>query len=88
MRAGPGQGAVLGLETVLDRGERVERAVERRAVVRGHHAGAQQRAARRDGRVPRRVDEHPGVVELTPEEDAALKKSAAAVKELTDVIKV
>jgi malate dehydrogenase len=27
-------------------------------------------------------------IELTPEEDAALKKSAAAVKELTDVIKV
>ena len=27
-------------------------------------------------------------IKLTPEEDAALKKSAAAVKELTDVIKV
>jgi len=27
-------------------------------------------------------------ITLTPEEDAALKKSAAAVKELTDVIKV
>ena len=27
-------------------------------------------------------------IELTPEEDAALRKSAAAVKELTDVIGV
>jgi malate dehydrogenase len=27
-------------------------------------------------------------IRLTPEEDAALKKSAGAVKELTDVIKV
>ena len=27
-------------------------------------------------------------IKLTPEEDAALKKSAAAVKELVDVIKV
>ena len=27
-------------------------------------------------------------IKLTPEEDAALKKSAAAVKELTDIIKV
>jgi malate dehydrogenase len=27
-------------------------------------------------------------ITLTPEEDAALKKSASAVKELTDVIKV
>jgi malate/lactate dehydrogenase len=27
-------------------------------------------------------------IKLTPEEDAALRKSAAAVKELTDVIKV
>ena len=27
-------------------------------------------------------------IKLTPEEDAALKKSAGAVKELTDVIKV
>jgi hypothetical protein len=35
--------------------------------------------------VPRWAD-HP--IKLTAEEDAALKKSAAAVKELTDVIKV
>jgi malate dehydrogenase len=27
-------------------------------------------------------------INLTPDEDAALKKSAAAVKELTDIIKV
>jgi len=27
-------------------------------------------------------------IKLTPEEDAALKKSAAAVKELVDIIKV
>ena len=33
-------------------------------------------------------DPVPGEVEPTPEEDAALKKSAAAVKELVDIIKV
>ena len=66
--AGEGQGPVLGLEALLDLAERGQRAVERRAVVRGHHARAQQRAAGRHGGVQRDVDEHAGVVERAPQQ--------------------
>ena len=62
------QGPVLGLEGLLDLAERAQRAVERRAVVRGHHARAQQRAARRHRGVQRDVDEHAGVVERAPQQ--------------------
>jgi hypothetical protein len=41
------QWAVLGLELALDRLEHLERPFERVAIVRGHHARAQQRSARR-----------------------------------------
>ena len=63
-----GQWPVLGLEALLDLAERAQRAVERRAVVRRHHARAQQRAARRHRGVQRDVDEHARVVERAPQQ--------------------
>src|SRR5215218_9631805 len=68
VRAGARQRPVLGLEALLDGLERGERTVERRAVVRRHDARAQECAARRDGRMQRRVDEDARVVQRLPQE--------------------
>jgi hypothetical protein len=45
-RLRPREGAMLGLELLLDPGERIEGAVECGDVVGGHHAGSQQCSAR------------------------------------------
>src|SRR5215210_1105608 len=50
-------------ESLLDRGADLQRPVEVRALVSGHHAGAQEGAARRDGGVEGDV----GVEALIPE---------------------
>src|SRR5260370_42208448 len=60
VRTGTGQRAVLGLEVLLDGGEDVQGAVDRRVVVRRHHARAQQRSAGRYGGVQRGGHEHAG----------------------------
>src|SRR3954452_14845831 len=60
--AGARERAVLGLVRGLHGGEGLERALERRPVVRGHDARAQQCTARRHGRMQCDVDEHAGVV--------------------------
>src|SRR5258707_6682665 len=70
VRAGTGQRAVLGLEVLLDGGEDVQGAVDRRVVVRRHHARAQQRSAGRYGGGERGVLERAGVVVGVPQHRA------------------
>src|SRR4051794_24896743 len=62
------QWTVLGLERGLDPSEGVQGPIEGRTVVRGHHARAQQRPARRHRRMHRDVDVDPRVVERLPQQ--------------------
>src|SRR5437588_8103258 len=64
---GSGEGPMLGLERRLDGGEGGQRPLKGVAIVGGHHAGAQERAAGRHGRMHGNVGEHPRVVESAPQ---------------------
>src|SRR6185437_8219009 len=67
-RRRPRKRTVLTLELALHPRERLQRAVERGGVVRGHHARSEQRAAGWHGRVQRTVREDAGVVQGAPEQ--------------------